>query len=188
MPVLFLSYVLFQRWLIGKSLKVRNMIGCLEFHIVLSEMLLTACTNQLFYNLRDDTHMTSHFPDPTSHCPSTSKILPSPWLWVSNFKQTSPRPFYPNDNKSIKRKHNPRMTILCYQVPPSARFRFASFRFQYQLINLVWLSFDFFLFSWSLTICLFVTLYSFLCSCLVVVHFFSTYFEINLFYLHNWKT
>ena len=39
------------------------------------------------------------------------------------------------------------------------------FRFQYQLINLVWLSFDFFSFSWSLTICFFVALYSCLCSC-----------------------
>ena len=39
------------------------------------------------------------------------------------------------------------------------------FHFQYQLINLVWLSFDFFSFSWSLTICFFVALYSCLCSC-----------------------
>ena len=29
-------------------------------------------------------------------------------------------------------------------------------RIQYQLINLIWLSFDFFSFSWSLTICFFV--------------------------------
>ena len=40
------------------------------------------------------------------------------------------------------------------------------FRFQYQLINLVWLSFDFFSFSWSLTICFFMDLYSCVCSCL----------------------
>ena len=39
------------------------------------------------------------------------------------------------------------------------------FRFQYQLSNLVWLSFDFFSFSWSLTICFFVALYSRSCSC-----------------------
>ena len=42
------------------------------------------------------------------------------------------------------------------------------FRFQYQLINLVWLSFDFFSFSWSLTICFFVALYSSVCSCLEI--------------------
>ena len=40
------------------------------------------------------------------------------------------------------------------------------FHFQYQFINLVRLSFDFFWFSWSLTFCLFVTLYSScVCSC-----------------------
>ena len=39
------------------------------------------------------------------------------------------------------------------------------FCFQYQLINLVWLSFDFFSLSWSLIICFFVTLYSCVCSC-----------------------
>ena len=39
------------------------------------------------------------------------------------------------------------------------------FRFQYQLIYLVWLSFDFFSFSWSLTIYFFVALYSCVCSC-----------------------
>ena len=52
--------------------------------------------------------------------------------------RTNPPP--PNDNQSIKGKHNPRMTIICYQV---------DFCSQYQLINLVWLSTDFFLFSWS---------------------------------------
>ena len=39
------------------------------------------------------------------------------------------------------------------------------FRFQYQLINLVWLSFDFFSFSSSSTIWFFVALYSFVCNC-----------------------
>ena len=39
------------------------------------------------------------------------------------------------------------------------------FRFQYELINLVWLSFDFFSFSWSLTIWFFMALYSRECSC-----------------------
>ena len=48
----------------------------------------------------------------------------------------------PNYNQSIIRKHNPRMTIISYQVFPSDRFRF-----QYQLINLARLSIDFFLFS-----------------------------------------
>ena len=43
-----------------------------------------------------------------------------------------PRPS-PNDNQSIKRKHNPRMTIICYQV---RSFLQVGFCFQYQLSNL----------------------------------------------------
>ena len=40
---------------------------------------------------------------------------------------------------SQKKKINPRMTVICFRsVLP------AGFRFQYQLINLVWLSIDFF--------------------------------------------
>ena len=39
------------------------------------------------------------------------------------------------------------------------------FRFQYPFINFVWLSFDFFPFSWSVTIYFFVALYSCVCSC-----------------------
>ena len=93
--------------------------------------------------------------------------------------------------KSIKRKHNLRMTIKCYQV----LFQ-VGFRFQFQLINLVWLSFDFFSFSWSLTICFFVALYSCVCSCpkyhkmsfIYIIHIFSTLFTINLFYSCNLET
>ena len=39
------------------------------------------------------------------------------------------------------------------------------FCFQYHLINLVWLFFDVFLFSWSFTTCFFVALYSCVYSC-----------------------
>ena len=53
--------------------------------------------------------------------------------------QTKPPPS-PNDNQSIKRKYNPRIIRSFLQV---------GFCFQYQLINLVWLSVDFFSFSWS---------------------------------------
>ena len=73
------------------------------------------------------------------------------------------------------------------------------FRFQYQLINLVWLSSDFFSPSWSLTICFFVALYYCMRSCpeisqnifylllFIIIHIFGTHFAINLFYLHNLK-
>ena len=39
------------------------------------------------------------------------------------------------------------------------------YHFQYQLINLVCLSFDFFPFSWSLIVCFFMALYSCVCGC-----------------------
>ena len=33
--------------------------------------------------------------------------------------------FSPDDNQSIKRRHNPKMTIVCYQVFPSGRLSFS---------------------------------------------------------------
>ena len=55
----------------------------------------------------------------------------------------SNKPPSSNDNQSSKRKHNPRMTIICYQVPQVV------FRFQYHLINFAWLSIDFFSLHWN---------------------------------------
>ena len=55
-------------------------------------------------------------------------------------------PTFPNDNYSIKKKHNSWMTIICWS------FLRVCFRFRYELINLVWLSIDFFSFSWSQTL------------------------------------
>ena len=43
---------LIQRWLIGLFLKVSYLISLLECHNTLSEILLTACSDQLLYNLR----------------------------------------------------------------------------------------------------------------------------------------
>ena len=63
-----------------------------------------------------------------------------------------------NDNQSIKKIYNPRMTIICHHVLPSGWLSFSV------STHLIWLSFDFFSFSWSLTICLFVALYSCVCS------------------------
>ena len=40
--------------------------------------------------------------------------------------QTNPLPLpSPNDNQSIKRKHNPRMTIICYQIFTSDQLLFS---------------------------------------------------------------
>ena len=35
----------------------------------------------------------------------------------------------PNDNQSTKRKRNPRMTIICYQVLPTSQLSFDVFSF-----------------------------------------------------------
>ena len=82
----------------------------------------------------------------------------------------SNEPPSPNDNHSIKRKHNPRMTIYVFRS-----FLQVAFRFQYQLVHLVWLSFDFFSLSWCLTICFFVALYSGVCSCVHKMSFIYNY-------------
>ena len=67
----------------------------------------------------------SSFQDPPPPCPSTSKILQLLWPWTLNFKRTLPH-LYPNDNQSIKRKHNSRMTIYVIKS-----FLQVGFRFQY---------------------------------------------------------
>ena len=77
---------------------------------------------------------------PQPPCSCTSKFHPPPCPWTSNFKRILPPPLpSPSDKQSVKRKHNPRMTFICYQVIMS--FLQVGFRFQYQLISLVWLSF-----------------------------------------------
>ena len=110
----------------------------------------------------------------------------------------------PNDNQSIKRKHNPRMTMICYQVFPSGRLFFFSIN------SLTCLAFHWLLsvqlkptsspelfkniknlffailfqrndvldgsrLSWNLTICFFRALYSCVCSCAKISR--------NIFYL-----
>ena len=67
-----------------------------------------------------------------------------------------------------------------------------SFRFQYQLINLVWLSIDVFPFSWNLTICFFCGLMKLSKSITkwllyINIQIFSTHFSINRFNLHDLK-
>ena len=92
--------------------------------------------------------------------PSMSNILLPPWPWKSNFKQvpppTPPNPYFsPNHNEFIERKHNLRMTIICHQVLPSGRLSFSV-----STDYLLWLSFDFLSFSWSLTTSFFIAFYS----------------------------
>ena len=63
-------------------------------------------------SLSDDTHYDVHencliFKTPRTPCPSTSKILHP----LVQFQTNHPSP---NDNQSIKRKHNPKISIICY--------------------------------------------------------------------------
>ena len=128
----------------------------------------------------------SNFQDPSPPCPSMSKILPPSWPWTSNFKRSPPLQMITN-----QLKENIIQGSLLYII---RSFVQVSFRFQYHFVNLVWLSFDFFSFSWSFTICFFVALYSCEFHCpkisrnATIIHIFSTHFAINLFYLHNLKT
>ena len=98
----------------------------------------------------------SIFQEPHSPCLSKSKIFPP----VDLGRLISNEP--PLQMTTNQLKENIIQWWLLYVVKS---FLQVGFRFQYQLINLVWLSFDFFSFSWSLTICSFVALYSCVSSC-----------------------
>ena len=93
--------------------------------------------------LRDDTHITSmkiiQFLRPPPPKPRLSIYVQTSFTPLTldvHFITKSPSPpsythtHSSNDNQPLKRKHNPRMTIMCYQ-----------------LINLVWLSFPFYPFT-----------------------------------------
>ena len=96
------------------------------------------------HEVRDDTHMTSmkiiqfsRPPTPPAHPPPQSSHPPPPLsIYLQNsfppltldvhFQTQPPPPPSSNDNQSVKRKHNPRMTIICYQVLLSGRLSFFS--------------------------------------------------------------
>ena len=73
--------------------------------------------------------------------------------------QTNPPPFLMITNQL---KQN---IIQGWLLRVTRSFLQVSFCFQYHLINLVWLFFDFFSFSWSFTTCFLVALYSCVYSC-----------------------
>ena len=121
----------------------------------------------------------SSFQDPHSLVHLRQKISPPPW---SSFKQTLPAFSIIN-----QLKENIIQGWLLYVI---RSFLLVGFRLQYQLINLAWLSFDFFSFSWSITIYFFVVLYSCVCSCpKISQNVFYLYFDVSSvipWYL-NWR-
>ena len=80
---------------------------------------------------------------PTPPCPATSRIVQHPRPWMFNFKWT-PSPTLQMINNQIKGN-----IILGWLLHVIMSILYVCFPFQYQLINLVWLSIDFFSFSWS---------------------------------------
>ena len=111
-------------------------------------------------------------PPPPPTCPSTYKILPLSWPGrpISSNPRSSPPP--PNDNQSMKRKHNPRMTSICYYVLHSGQLLYSVST----IINLVWFA----LTSFHLTE---VSLSAFLCifvaGCAVVQKYQEMLFIFN---------
>ena len=105
----------------------------------------------------------SNFQNRLPPCPSASKILPPFWPWTSNFKRTSPSP---SDKQSIKGKRNPRLTNY-YML--SVPFLQVSLGIQYQLINLVWLSFEF-LHLGEASLSAFLWLYNLVCAVIQKYH------------------
>ena len=72
--------------------------------------------------IRDNTHMTSmkivQFSRPLS---PFVYLLPKIFCVLDLERPIlNEPPSSPNDNQSVKRKHNPRMTIICYQVLSSS--------------------------------------------------------------------
>ena len=83
----------------------------------------------------------SNVQDPSPPFRATSKVIPPPWPWTSNFKRTPLLQMITN-----QLKENIIQGWVLYVIRSFLQVDFCS---QYQLINLVWLSTDFFLFSWS---------------------------------------
>ena len=117
-----------------------------------------------------------------------SKILPLPWPWTSNFKWN---PFQMITNQL---KENKIQGSLSHVI---TSFFQVGVHFQYQLIDLVWLSFDFFSFNWSFTICFCVAcLYSCVsklskcitkCLLFIFIHILVVIFTSACFLSTNWK-
>ena len=151
----------------------------------------TLCLYFLF--IRDDTHITSmkiiQFPKPSTPLLHLRPKFFYPLDLGRPLSNETPSSFLMITNQL---KENIIQGWLLHVIRSFLQF---GFRFQYQLINFVWLSFGFFSFSWSLTTCFCLALYSFVCSnpkvSNVFFYNFSHFwysFGTSLFYFHNLKT
>ena len=132
----------------------------------------------------------SNFQDPPSPLSIYVQIFFTPLTLDVQFQM---KHHSPNDNQSIKK--NIIQEWLLYVIRP---FFQTGFRFQYQLINLVWLSFDFFHLAEASLLYLLLRGFIFLrvqlsenikkCLLFIVIPIFSTHFAINLSFCTTWKS
>ena len=130
------------------------------------------------------------FKTPHPPCPSTSKFFLPPWPWTSNFRWNTTLQMITN-----QLKENIIQEWLLYVIRP---FLQIGFRFQYQPINLVSLSFDFFHLAEASLLYLLLCGFIFLrvqlsenikkCLFFIVIPIFSTHFAINLPFCATWKS
>ena len=114
------------------------------------ELLNLQLDDKLNFNLnvRGDTHMTSmkitQISKPITPHPSSLSI----YVWNSSTPLTldvqfQMNPPSPNDNQLIKRKHNPRMTSICYKFLLSGQLSFSicyKFLLSGQLSFSIWIN------------------------------------------------
>ena len=137
------------------------------------------CDWSLFTRLfvRDDVHMTS------MNCPTFKTPTPLVHLRPQFFHTLDlGRPISTEPPLSLQMitsqlKENIIQGLTLYVI---SSFLQVGFRFLYQInqSHLVWLPFDFFSFSWSLTICFLVALYLWVCRC-------SKYYEMSFIYNYS---
>ena len=127
--------------------------------------------NLIIIHKRDDTHMTymkivQFARSPTSLVHLRPKFFQPLVLGRTILNGHPPPPLrHPLQMRTNQRKVNIIQGWLLYLLHVICSILQVRFRFQYPLINLVWLSFDFFSFNWSLTICFFISLYPCVYSC-----------------------
>ena len=112
---------------------LKRSVKCIFFkHCVMFAQILFALKDGPLNScvIRDDTNMASmkivQFPRRPPPLLSYVQNSSTPLTLDVQFETNlSPLPPSPNENQSIKRKHNPRIAIICYQVFPSCRLSFS---------------------------------------------------------------
>ena len=110
------------------------------------------------------------FKTPHPACPYYIQYTSTP-LTLDVHIQTNPTPS-PNDNQSIKRTHNPRMTIICYQVLSSGWF--------FRINSLIFSGFP-----WNSFNLAEASLSAFLWLCILVCAVVQKYYQMSFIYNYS---